>query len=249
MDKTLLTTIKRALIFIGIYSSTFFILSCKKDLEKKGIIHHKEKRTTRIENDLVSEFPTFGNKITDFVIAPYEIQYQTEGFLDNDELEDVVIILHNKSDKLSSRPTLVLLKQPKGGYKIQETSWVAIGPEYTVDEYKIYDTENMSLTNKELIFPMYGVGPSGNKETIYRFVENTLILVNINTFNMGAGGQSTMDYNLLTGDINFEEVNTMIDSMPCTTTKRVFKLNHKIFFNKDDPDDVLDTIFKAVLAV
>jgi hypothetical protein len=246
MDKTVLITIKRIVVFIGVYSSIFIVLSCKKDLEKKEIIYHKEKTTERIEDDSVSEFPKTGNKISDFVILPYEIQYQVEGLLDNDKLEDVVIVLHDKNDKSSRRPTLVLLKQPQGGYKLQEISWVAIGPEYTTDDYKIYDTEDISLANKELIFSMYSIGPSGNKETVYKFVQKELILINVNTYNMGAGGQSTMDYNLLTGDVIFEEVNTMVDSMPTTTTNKVLKLNHKIFFDNDDPENVLDTIFKIM---
>ncbi|MBC5837414.1 hypothetical protein [Flavobacterium muglaense] len=60
---------------------------------------------------------------------------------------------------------------------------------------------------------------------------------------MGAGGQSTMDYNVLTGDVSFVEVNTMIDSMPSTLTKKVLKLKHQIVFSKDDPETVLDSIF------
>lgn len=247
MDKTALLITKRAVIFISIYSSIFFMLSCKKEAEEKKIIPQKEKIIVKTEKDSVNEFPKTGNKISDFVISPYKIQYQAEGLLDDDEFADAVIVLQNKSDKTTSRPTLVLLKQPNGGYKLKEISWVAIAPDYTSDDYKIYDTESISISNKELLFSLYGIGPSGNKETIYKFEQNKLILINVNTYNAGAGGQSTMDYNLLTGDINQEEVNTMIDSMPITTTKKILKLKHKIYFEKDDPEKVLDTIFKNIL--
>jgi hypothetical protein len=247
MDKTVLHTIKRTLVFIGIYSSVFFILSCKKEVKEKKIIDQEEKTIVKTEKDSISDFPKTGKQIADFVISPYEIQYRAEGLLDDDEFADAVIVLQNKSDKSTSRPTLVLLKQPNGGYKLQEISWVAIAPDYTSDDYKIYDTESISISNKELLFLLYGIGPSGNKETIYKFEQNKLILINVNTYNAGAGGQSTMDYNLLTGDINQEEVNTMIDSMPTTTTKKILKLKRKIYFDKDDPEKVLDTIFKIIL--
>lgn len=79
-------------------------------------------------------------------------------------------------------------------------------PEYTTDDYKIYNDETISIDNQELNFSMYSIGPNGNKKNIYRYIKNSLILVNINTYNRGAGGQSTMDYNPLTGDIIFVDV-------------------------------------------
>lgn len=249
MDKAVVLIIKRTVILLGLFSVVFFVLSCKKEVKQIEVsslkdTENREDIETNEENDSVVEFPKTGNKITDFVLAPYEIQYQEEGLLDDDGLKDVVIVLQDKNDNTSSRPTLVLIKQPQGGYKLQEISWVAIGPEYTADDYKIYNDESVSISNKEIIFSMYGMGATGNKETLYKFVNNELLLISINTFNMGAGGQSTMDYNVLTGDISFVEVNTMIDSMPSTLTKKVLKLKHQIVFSKDDPETVLDSIFK-----
>ncbi|WP_409417207.1 hypothetical protein [Flavobacterium sp. PS2] len=236
--------------FLLLFLSTFFLLfSCKQEPKGKKNPNQEvtKKETTEIENSPINQFPETGKHITDFVKPPYKIQYEAEGFLDNDKLKDIAIVLQDENDKTSSRPTLVLIKQPDGGYKLNEISWVAIGPEYTVDDYRIYDSEDVSIYSHQLTFSMSSIGPNGNKETTYNLLNNQLVLATISTYNMGAGGQSGMDYNLSTGEIDFVEVNTMIDSMPSTLTKKVLKLKNKILFKKDNPNDIIDTIFKVKL--
>jgi hypothetical protein len=199
-----------------------------------------------IENTDLPKFPETGKSIEDFVLSPYEIKMQAEGFLNDDNLKDIVIILQNTNDNTDSRPTLVLIKQAAGGYKLQEISWEAVGPECTDGSSKIYDYEEISIDKgRTLHIMLQGMGPIGTRETLYQYMNNQLVLVGINTFNMGAGSQLAKNYNLVSCEADIEIINTMVDSMPRTHEIKKFKLKRKMLFVNDDPNIVLEGLPQA----
>lgn len=182
------------------------------------------------------DFPVSGNEIEDFVPETYKIAIETKGLLDADNLEDAVLVLQHKTDSTAKRPTLVLLKAPSGGYRLYATSWEAIGAAYINGDFPQYDSEDISIDeNRILVMSTYSVGPVGNRDTKYRFVNNELELVYMETYNQGAGGQTRVEYDILNHKITVEEVNTMKEDMPTTVTHDKLPLNKHYLFKEIDP--------------
>ncbi|SHG11640.1 hypothetical protein [Flavobacterium johnsoniae] len=232
----------------------FLAVSCKKETVK---VSETAKPTTENASDSLSDgeegeifdsgvlavFPKTGKKVQDFVIEPYEIQLEAEGLLNDDELKDIVIVLKNKNDNKDIRAALVLIKQQTGGYVQQETSWHALNAEYSYDGYKTYDYENINIDKDRILrVTLQGIGPVGTRETEYKYINNELVLTKIHTFNMGAGSQIGVDYDLINGVAEAELINTMVDSMPSTTQKKKFKLDRQQLFINDNPDNVLNKL-------
>jgi len=234
-----------------------FLFGCKKKSDDITVLKPKKKNITSnvisspkdkntVKNSALPKFPETGKSIEDFVSSSYEIKMQAEGFLNDDKLKDIVIILQNIFDNTDSRPTLVLIKQTTGEYRLQEISWEAVNAECTEEYGKIYEYEEISIDEeRKLHIKLQGIGPVGTRETLYQYINNQLVLVGINTFNMGAGSQLGQDYNLVSGEADIEIINTMIDSMPSTHQIKKFKLKRKMLFVSDNPDTVLEDLPQA----
>lgn len=191
-------------------------------------------------------FPKTGKSIEDFVLDPCEIKMQTEGFLNNDNFKDAVIVLKNQNDNTDLRATLVLLGEKNGRYKLGELSWEAVGPEYLEDGYQRYDSEELSIDEeKKLHITLSGGGPTGTRETIYKYVNDKLVLVNINTFHSGAGSWLSSSFNLVSGEVDHEVTNTLHDSIPSEHQIKKFKLDEEILFVKHNPDSILEKLPQA----
>jgi hypothetical protein len=191
------------------------------------------KETTQIE------FPSSGNTVEDFVPGLYKIAMDTKGLLNNDELEDVVLVLQNKTDSTDLRPTLVLLKQPEGGYRLYASSWLAIGAAYINGDYQQYDSEDISIDQKRhLIISTYGSGPVGNRETRYRFIDNDLVFIYMETFNAGAGQQTRATYDVLARKVTVEDINTMKEDMPATISHGTLPQHPPFLFKEIDPTTI-----------
>lgn len=228
--------------------------SCKKETAKvsenpKPVINNVpdsssvDEEGEIFDSGVLAVFPKTGKKAQDFVIEPYEIQLEAEGLLNDDQLKDVVIVLKNKDDDKDIRATLVLIKQKTGDYILQETSWHALNAEYSYEGYKTYDYEDISIDKDRILrVTLQGIGPSGARETEYKYINNELVLSKIHTFNMGAGSQISVDYDLISGVAQMELINTMVDSMPSTTEKKNFKLKRTQLFVDDNPDRVLNDL-------
>jgi hypothetical protein len=185
------------------------------------------------------DFPQSGDTVEDFVTGPYKIAMDTKGLLDNDDLEDVVLVLQSKTDSTGLRPTLVLLKQPTGGYRLYAASWQAIGAAYINGDYQQYDSEDISIDQKRnLIISTYGSGPVGNRETRYRFIDTELVFTYMETYNVGAGQQTRAEYDVLNQKITVEDINTMKEDMPSKFSYGKLP-DHKFYLFKEvDPEMV-----------
>jgi hypothetical protein len=233
------------------------MFGCKKKSDEITVVQTNKKKITSVVTSVLKDkdiagntdspkFPETGRSIEDFVLLPYEIKMQAEGFLNDDNLKDIVIILQNTNDNTDSRPTLVLVKQSTGGYKLQEISWEAVEAECTEEYGKVYDYEDISIDKeKTLHIMLQGIGPIGTRETLYKYMNNQLVLVGINTFNMGAGSQLGKNYNLVSGEADIEIINTMVDSMPSTHEIKNFRLKRKMLFVNDNPNTVLEGLPQA----
>lgn len=228
------------------------ILSCNKKTDRKAVSVKKDSLYQPIPDETETEdeevvtapdFPKIGKTADDFVAEPYKVKMKAEGFLNDDALKDIVIVLQNENDNQDSRAVLVLLKQETGEYKLQDFSWEALDPEYTESGYQIYTSEEIYIKNKILhIMLQSGGGPPGTRETLYKYANNDLILIEMHTFNAGAGSHLSSDYNLITGVAEHEVTNTLNDSMPSKHEIKKFQLKRQMLFAKDNPNIVLENL-------
>lgn len=232
------------------------VISCNKKSDVKAVVSKKDTLKQQVfedeyegqesEEEVVAleelQFPKTGKNAEAFAIEPCEIKMRAEGFLNDDNLKDIVIVLQNKNDSADSRATLVLLQQETGGYKLQELSWEAIGPEYPNG----YRLEEISIdTEKKLHIKLESTGPVGNRTTVYKYINNKLVLVNIGAFHTGAGSWLSSDYDLVSGEVDHEVINTLHDSMPSEHQIEKFKLKRQMLFTNDNPDTILENLPQA----
>jgi hypothetical protein len=171
---------------------------------------------------------------------------RAEGFLNDDDLKDIVIVLQNENNNADSRATLVLLQQEKGGYKLQELSWEAVEPEYFEDGRTFYDVGEVSIDKDRALHIMLGgMGPLGSRETIYKYVNNKLVIVRIETFHSGAGSHVSSVYDLVAGEVDHEVTNTLHEDWPSEHQIKKFKLEQEILFVSDNPDTILEKLPQA----
>jgi hypothetical protein len=223
------------------------ILSCNKKPEEKpkAVVVNKDTLNQPIydeyegyESEEINlkqiEFPKSGKNVEAFVLEPCEIKMKAEGFLNDDTLKDIVIVLQNKYNTADDRAVLILLQQETGGYKLQEISWEALR------ESQYEDSEDISIDDeRKLHIMLQNVGPAGSRETVYKYINNELVLISIGTFYAGAGSHLSSEYDLIAGKVDHEVTNTLHDSMPSEHQIKKFKSNQKILFGKENPDDIL----------
>ncbi|KFC18486.1 hypothetical protein [Chryseobacterium sp. FH1] len=238
----------------------FAFQSCKKETE---IINEKKTDTAIIKSDFTEidsgeqyeesdedptyNFPKTGNKASDFLIEPdvFEIQYETEGDLNNDGLRDIVFVRKDKKSKMASRSLLVLLQNKDKSYRLDKVSNTVMPDEYTESGYKIYDTETISIEKGELNIDLYGTGPTGNLFSTFKYSGNQLLLTHIETYNMGAGSHQSLNYDLVKGVLKQEIINTMEEEMP--SEEKIFHLKkEKHEFENSSPDQIIQDAYKVI---
>lgn len=166
------------------------------------------------------------------------------GLLDNDSLEDAVIILQNKKDKTDLRATLVLLKQPGGGYKLHGVSWKAIGPAYLEGNYKQYDEETLSIDSGVIMLATISLGPAGNIESSYRFINDQLVLTKLNAHSIGAGSQVSINIDLIKDVLTTEVINTMEENPPTDISTKKIPAHKPYLFETAEPHSLVAKIYQ-----
>ncbi|SEQ57741.1 hypothetical protein [Epilithonimonas lactis] len=238
----------------------FALQSCKKETE----IINANKSNTAItkadstgidsgeeyeepDEDPAYDFPKTGKQASDFLIEPdvFEIQYEAEGDLNNDGLDDIVFVRKDKKSKMDSRSVLVLLQNKDKSYRLDKVSNIAMPDEYTESGYKIYETETISIEKGELDINLYGIGPSGNLFSTFKYFGNQLLLTHIETYNMGAGSHQSLNYDLVKGELTQEIINTMKEEMP--SEEKTFHLKkEKHEFENSAPDQIIQDAYKVI---
>jgi hypothetical protein len=223
--------------------------STRKTVPNDSIIETK-KLTGVFENNPQEPeivFPKTGNKVADFLpsLNIYEIQYEAKGDINKDGLDDIAVVLVHKEVKKAERPILILLQNKNKSYRLDKVSNFAMPIEYTDSDFKIYDTEDISIEDGVLKIQLYGTGPCGNVFSDFKYFDNELILTDIETYNVGAGSWQQLNYNIEKGELTQVITNTMEESMP--TKEKIFKLTkEKYKFESASPDDIIIEAYKKI---
>lgn len=186
-----------------------------------------------------------GKHISDFVSNDYEIQYETEGDLNQDGLPDKALVLRKKEDTLAQRETIILLKNPDKTYRLFKSSKTVLPEEYNESGYKMHDTEDISIEKGTLNINLYDIGPNGNQFSKFKYIGDHLVLSYIETYNMGAGSHSALYYEPMKGKITLEVISTMEEEMPSTTQKAQVK-KEKFLFENISLDDIVSNAYNFV---
>lgn len=243
---------KNSILYILSLFLVFIIQSCKKDTQTTSenttvtdsLPANKEFEETGEEyeeNDPEEAdiiYPETGKKATDFLpkLGIYEVQYEAEGDLNNDGLKDIAVVLKHKDVKTAKRPMLILLQDTDKSYRLDKVSDVVFPVEYNDYDYKLYDTENISIEKGELHINLYGGGASGTFLSVFKYLENGLVLTYMETYFRGAGQASSNIYDYEKGESTTSETNTMKEDEPTTSeTTQIKKKPH--FFEETSITD------------
>jgi hypothetical protein len=236
--------------FVLLFNISLTIIACqnkKQQAEKIAVDTVKNQSEVSQQADSTSVnslFPGTGNAINDFIPANYKIDLEATGDLNNDGLKDAVIVLIDKQDSTALRPTLVLFKQGEK-YKRYDQSFSAVEPKYRENGYPVYDYENLKIDSGKLVISMQATGPAGSIESTYQYINNDLVLTQINAFSMGAGGHTEQKIDLLKGTYTQTDINTMKEDMPSATKTKPYKIQ-MVLFKDSDPGKIMSEAFNKV---
>jgi hypothetical protein len=193
---------------------------------------------------------TAGFKLTGFLdVNNYKLQYESSGFLNGDSLKDKVVVLqeYNEGGIYNPRLTIVLLGKSEG-FSLYSKSQTIMPPEYSTEsDYKIFDTEEVTIEAGKLVFDLYSIGPNGHIYFDYSWNNNKLVLHELTGTFMGAGSHSAITYLAKTeteGMVTETTVNTMNEETPSETTKRPVKLRCPANFENFEYNLCLQEIIK-----
>jgi len=226
-----------------LFSLSFAIFACKNKTKQVAtesadtVAYEAETVPAKKVEVPLPTFPSTANKIEDLIPQFYEIDLEADGDLNGDGVDDKALVLINTKDTTGVRTALVLLKQDNA-YSVNTISHMAVDPKYREDGYKIYDYEEIAIDSGKLVVRIQATGPSGTIESEYKYINNELVLTNVRTFNMGAGGQTEIEFDVLKGIYEQTDINTMKEDMPSTTTTKKYKIP-KVLFKDSDPSYIM----------
>lgn len=228
-----------------------FFYSCRKN-EKQAASHSKtdsvkaiKKDTATVSSGLPAESFKTAVKAEDLVPNGYEVQYDTEGDLNQDGLLDKAMVLRKKDDSLSERKMIILLRNADKTYRLDKTSDKVFPAEYNEYGYKMHDPEDISITKGELQINLYDIGPNGNLFSKFKYLNGALILTYVETYNMGAGSHSALYYEPMKGKVIHETVNTMEEDMP-SQSKTILLKKEQYLFEKTSPEEVVIKVYNRI---
>ena len=207
-----------------IFATAFLFQSCGNDRLKRA--KESVQQTTKVaEKDSIEEFheefdyaeadklyayPKTANKAEDFLpkIGIYEIQYEANGGLNKDGLDDIAIVLVQKEVKTDERPMLILIQNKDKSYRLDKVSNLVMPIEYNEYNSKLFDTEEISIEKGALNIKLYG---KDNSFGTFKYFGNDLLLSYVEVFYRGAGSQQGIKYDFVKGEQTTTEIDLISD--------------------------------------
>jgi hypothetical protein len=237
-----------AAIFLSLFASCQNRKPADTSLRKKLAPKPALEKTIDTQKKQESAKDSLGPEITSFMEENnYVIQYQAEGFLNQDTFKDKVLILREDEQSNSlARFTLVLLGK-KQGYEVYKESYTVMPAEYTADNYKLFDVEDVQIQNHAIAFDFSSAGPSGNIAYEFIFQNGELKLHGFTGYFMGAGSHTEYSYKpngAADGVLEQTVINTMQDDMASNAKSYPIKLQSPADFETFDHGKFLAQIIR-----
>ena len=260
-----------------IFFTLLFLCSCgeNKNDEKTDTISTIEETKSQDEveiDDYVSDeefdeailFPKNAKEIEDFFPKNWQILYEVEGDLNNDNLNDIALIIENtdsgnikKNDSfgpetlnLNERIILVLFQEKDGSYTLKskndkgfiESENSEINPELSDPlEDGGMNIVNNTLRIKFNYWSSAGTWYTSTREYVFRYQNNQFELIGFeeNSYHRASGEMITYSYNLSTGKIKIVTGENMFDD---NESKPEVEWKEKVI----EPKPILDEIYPSI---
>ncbi len=171
-------------------------------------VNEEPKKVDNSTQEADITYPKTGKKATDFLPNQYEIQYTAEGDLNGDNLKDIAVVFKHKAVKTRQRPVLILLRNEDQSYRLDKVSNLVMPIEYNEFDFKLFDTEEVSIEKGALTFKLYG---KDNAFGTFQYSGSDLVLTTIEAFYRGAGAQDGIKYDFIKGEQSTTKIEFLSD--------------------------------------
>nr|WP_321452577.1 hypothetical protein [uncultured Carboxylicivirga sp.] len=171
--------------------------------------------------------------------SAYDIEYHAKGDLNSDGADDLALVIKRKENFKGNRKVLVFIKE-NDKYRLDKTSEKAFPNKFMSpdNDTESYYQEGIYILNQSLVIKLYGAGPIGNNFSTYKYTDMKLLLTGIETYDIGAGSEQSLYYDLLQSKL-LKEITDLL-SEEAKTIKQEFKLSKKeIQFEDCNPIEVM----------
>lgn len=190
------------------------------------------------------EFDVFNNDISNLIPSGYEVEYQAKGDLNEDTIDDIAVVIKSKVNFEGDREVLIFFKE-EDHYKIDKVSKTVFPNKFFLEDIETYFGEEITISNNELTISLYGTGPVGNNISTFKYFGEKLLLIDIETYNVGAGSHQSLNYDVLKGVLTQEITNTMKEDMP-TEIKTISVGRKEYQFENASPDDIIIEVYNTI---
>lgn len=146
----------------------------------------------------------------------YEIEYSTEGDLNRDTLDDLVLVIKKKKEPNRTREIMVFLKDSTG-YKLNTSSKTIFPKKHLSEENDVtkFSNEEIEIKDQTLFVRFYGVNKQNNIFSSYKFEnedytskKQILRIANIESLSTKKNNNFIIKYDIPKGEITLENINT-----------------------------------------
>ncbi|GGX34662.1 SH3 domain-containing protein [Aquimarina muelleri] len=216
-----------------------FYISCKKEKNQSNILSKTSNKNLPSKTSNKIEYSSL-------IASHYQIEYSAEGDLNGDKLSDLALVVKQRNESNGIREVMIFLQNSKG-YNLDVTSKTIFPEKYMSeeDDIKNYVQEEIEIKDQTLLIRLYGTGPQSNIFSHYKYQEETLRITYVESYAMGAGSHSNLEYEVSEGKIKSETINTIKEDMP-TEVETVEVDGMGYSFNICNPEELISYAYDRI---
>lgn len=200
-----------------------FLISCKNDkpiADKPTADKPISKPKLEKMNPSPEKTPSV---IQEHIPEGFEIQHECDGDLNQDGIKDYAYVLKNSDDDTVPRRTLVFLGNKQKGLDLFMQSDSIFPNSNSEDDTTNFEYESITISKNELQINFGGVGALGDYDFIFKFENGELFLKYMESYHSGAGEETVVNYEVLTGKFKMTIINTAKENIPDEIKEKRFE--------------------------